>query len=105
MKENGVPDGTGKYIYDDGSYYIGQIKNAKRHGKGKFYDDTGKIIYEGDYVNDLMEGNGKYFYEDGIYYKGQFKNGLKDGKGEEYNKDGSLIRIITYDKDFEVCSP
>ena len=52
-----------------------------------------------------MEGNGKYFYEDGIYYKGQFKNGLKDGKGEEYNKDGSLIRIITYDKDFEVCSP
>ena len=102
---NGVPDGTGKYIYDDGSYYIGQIKNAKRHGKGKFYDDTGKIIYEGDYVNDLMEGNGKYFYEDGIYYKGQFKNGLKDGKGEEYNKDGSLIRIITYDKDFEVCSP
>ena len=41
---------------------------------------NGKILYEGDFINDKYEGNGKYVWENGVYYIGQFKNGLQHGK-------------------------
>ena len=31
---NGVYDGDGKYIYNNGNYYIGEWKEGKKHGKG-----------------------------------------------------------------------
>ena len=77
---NGKFEGNGKYIFKDGSYYIGQWKNNLRNGKGIYYHSNGNIIYEGDYVNDKREGNGKLAMEHGEYYIGQFKNGLRNGK-------------------------
>ena len=34
------------------------------------YDEKGKLIYEGDYVDGLDEGNGKSFNENDYYYIG-----------------------------------
>ena len=42
-----------------------------RNGKGIEYYSNGKIMYEGDWLNDNYEGNGKEFFEDGEYYIGQ----------------------------------
>ena len=85
-----------KYIYDDGKYYIGEIKNNLPNGKGIKYYQNGKINYEGYFINGKFEGNGKLFYEDGAYYIGQFKNGLSNGKGTDYNSKG----IIKYYGDY-----
>ena len=34
---NNKREGNGKYIWEDGEYYIGQWKNGLRNGKGKEY--------------------------------------------------------------------
>ena len=60
-------EGNGKYIYEDGSYYIGQYLNGLKHGKGIEYYKNGDIRYEGLFVKGNYEGNGKYllfFYND-----------------------------------------
>ena len=55
---NGKSEGHGKYIYEDGEYYIGQYLNGLKHGKGIVYYKNGTIKYEGDFVNGKSEGHG-----------------------------------------------
>ena len=45
-------DGEGKYIYENGDYYVGEFKNGLCHGKGKEFDKEGKLICEGEWNND-----------------------------------------------------
>ena len=54
------------------------------------YYSNGKIMYEGDYINDKREGNGKYIWENGNYYIGQWKNSLRNGKGTMYYSNGKI---------------
>ena len=82
---------NGRYIWEDGKYYIGEFKNNLPHGRGKKFYMNENNLYEGDFINGQFEGNGKYTYDDGNYYIGQFKNGLRDGKGKKYGKNGKLI--------------
>ena len=81
---------NGKYIYDDGKYYIGEFKNNKPNGKGIKYNKNGNILYDGDFINGKFEGNGKYVREDGLSYIGQWKNGLSHGKGTMYYSNGNI---------------
>ena len=81
---------NGKYIYEDGKYYIGQYKDNKPNGKGKKYYSNGNILYEGDFCNGKFDGNGKYYYDDGKYFIGGYKNGLRNGKGIKYYKNGNI---------------
>ena len=67
---NNKPEGNGKYILEDGEYYIRQMKNGFNHWKGIIYYSNRKIIYEGDWFNGEYEGNGKYIFEDGRNYIG-----------------------------------
>ena len=80
-------------------YYIGDIKNGLRQGKGKLYYNNGILKYEGDFINDKFEGYGKYFNENENkwkYYIGEWKNGLKHGKGKIFDKNENLM----YEGDF-----
>lgn len=96
-----------KIIYEDGKYYIGDIKDEKRHGKGIQYDKEGEIIYEGDWIEDKYEGNGKLIEKYGEYYIGQFKKGEKHGKGIKYYEnekkkyEGDFINNILEGKGIE----
>ena len=80
----------GKKIYEDGKYYIGQLKNDYRHGKGILYYKNGNIKYDGDFFDNKFEGNGKLVFEDGQYYIGEFKKGFRNGKGIEYYANGTI---------------
>ena len=71
---NGLMQGNGKYIYEDGDYYIGKWFNNQKHSKGILYYKDGNIQYEGEFLNNNFFGNGKAINEDGQYYIGQFFN-------------------------------
>jgi len=81
---------NGRYIYDDGQYYVGEYKNNIPNGKGIKYNKNGIKLYEGDFINGKFEGYGKYIWEDGLKYIGQWKNGLSHGKGTMYYPEGNI---------------
>ena len=49
---NNKYEGNGKYIWENGAYYIGQEKNSLRHGKGTEYYANSKIRFKGFYNSD-----------------------------------------------------
>lgn len=69
------------YIYPDGSYYKGNIKNSRASGKGVFVYKNEELIYKGDWEKDLPHGSGEERLSDGSVYEGDFIEGLKSGKG------------------------
>ena len=90
-KRNSGKYENGKFIYEDGKYYIGQLKNNIPNGKGIKYYSNGNIMYDGDFVNGKFEGNGKCIFQNGYYYIGQWKNGLRNGEGILYYKNGNIM--------------
>lgn len=74
----------------NGSKYIGQMKNGKKHGKGTLYRPDGSKIYEGDWIDGKVNGKGTMFNSDGsILYDGDWVDGKWHGKGTSYRPDGS----------------
>ena len=53
----------------------------------------GKVVYEGDFVENRLEGEGKEFNKNGeVTYIGEFKNNSYNGKGTRFNiKENSKI--------------
>ena len=56
---NDKPEGNGKYIDENGDFYIGQWLNGNKHGNGVIFYKKGIIKYDGEFVNDKKEGKGK----------------------------------------------
>ena len=78
-------------MLEDDDYYIGEVRNFKKEGKGKIYDKNNNIVYDGEFVNGLFEDNGRYNHPDNDkYYIGEFKGGEANGKGKLYNNNGLL---------------
>ena len=47
---NGIPDGKGKFYYNNGNIYVGDLKNDELVGKGIYYFNNGDR-YEGGWKN------------------------------------------------------
>ena len=64
--------------------------NGKRNGKGKEYDNAGKVVFEGEYLNGKRNGKGKeYDYAGKVVFEGEYLNGEKwNGKG--FNKNNEI---------------
>ena len=90
--ELNIKKGRGGFIFKNNEiknyYWIGYWENNKREKYGKFFNDKGKLIYEGDYKNDLKNGEGIYYYNNGDKYEGEWVNGIREGKGIFYWKNG-----------------
>lgn len=71
---------TDTLMLDDGSLYIGQMRDSLFNGQGRcvYADGT---VYEGNWKDGLWDGQGKVVYPDGDIYKGTFRNHIKEGKG------------------------
>jgi len=86
------------YIYFDenehsDTYYDnGVLKSTGNlhNGYGKFYSETGFLIYEGYWNNSKFQGQGILYYDDG-YVNGTFDQGLLYGYAESYYGDGSKM--------------
>ena len=91
-------------------YYECEYLNGEKNGKGKEYNNEGKLLFEGDYldgkrwngktyninktiITELKEGKGylKEFYGDYLVGEGEYLYGLKNGKGKEYGPLGKLL--------------
>ena len=77
----------GVIYYKNNTKYIGDIKNYKRDGKGKYISE--EETYEGDWKEDHKEGEGLLQYKDGLEYKGHFEKDKFNGKGEMKWPDGT----------------
>ena len=63
---NGKREGQGRYIYTDGSVYVGECSENYWHGKGMFtYEKDnalGLLKYEGSFDSGEFSGHGSMLY-------------------------------------------
>ena len=76
-------------------YFTGRYIEYETNNKGKEYNGySGRLIYEGEFLNGKRNGKGKEYYDndDGkLLFEGEYLNGKRNGKGKEYNYYGELI--------------
>jgi len=74
--------------------FDGEYSNEIRwNGKGKEYNQRGKLIFEGEYLNGIKwKGITKLYYENNINIKfeGEYIDGKLNGKAKEYYDDGAI---------------
>ena len=97
MEIYGMGNGQG---YDNRGNKEYEIKNGK--GYIKEYDNEGKFIFEGEYLNGERNGIGKEYFlikENSNYsnpdniilkFEGEYLNGQRHGKGKEYYENKNL---------------
>ncbi|GGC62637.1 energy transducer TonB [Undibacterium terreum] len=107
----GLSDGTGIYVFNDGSGYAGEFKDGVYHGKGTLTrTDGSKLIatfdhgepvgevestgangagYRGGWKNNLPEGKGIIRYTNGMLYEGEFSGGERSGSGKAIFPNGN----------------
>ena len=82
-------------MYDISGNTILEFKNG--NGKGKEYNDEGKLIFEGEYINgEKQNGRGKEYYQcsfsdDIIIFDGEYKNGKKNRNVKEIDNINDYI--------------
>lgn len=71
--------------------------DGKRNGSAKQYYDSGILMMECQYSNDLLEGPSKTYYPSGaLKEEGAFSRGNKTGVWKTYNEDGDVISTESY---------
>ena len=71
--------------------YIGELINGHETGEIKEYRPDGKLMFEGEYINEILYGK-EYNSEEELLFAGRYNCGRKrwNGKGKEYNYKGEL---------------
>ena len=77
------------------SSYEGQWRNNLMNGSGKFIFPDG-TFYEGDFDNNKRSGQGKYSWSDEKFHIGTWKDGKQHGPGKYY-KNNSLIDGVWFE--------
>ena len=80
--------------YENGTY-TGEVVNGVREGKGKFVMNNGAVAY-GEWVNDFMHGEGIYRSFNGeVIYEGNFVNGDMEGPRFLRQKMGMNLKVFS----------
>lgn len=92
--KNGVEEGKGKMVWDNGDSYDGDWVYGAMHGYGVYiYSDGGR--YEGNWSESNFNGYGVFYYKNGSKYEGNWSEGETHGYGKMTFDDGG-----TYEGDF-----
>lgn len=90
--KNNYFDGYGRFKWVEGREYVGFWKKGKMCGKGVMnYTDGAK--YEGEFLEGKRNGKGNYYWNKNKYYKGNWVKGKQEGEGYFYNKGKGIIGI------------
>ena len=83
-----IPNGRGLFKFNKLKLtWIGYFNDGVKGDYGRLFDNSGKLLYEGNYKNGLRNGEGSFYYSDGSKYVGEFVNGYREGKGIFYWND------------------
>ena len=85
-----VPEGRGKYVWQDGCVYEGEWRLGMRHGTGKMQWPSG-TDYDGEFSGGYMYGTGTYIGSNKLTYKGRWKLNLKHGLGYQVYPNGDVF--------------
>ena len=79
----------GTYTWRDGTKYVGEYKDNKRHGQGTYTYASGDK-YVGNFKDDVRHGQGTFtFAASGNKYVGNFKDNKRHGQGTFTFVDGT----------------
>lgn len=91
--KNDSPNGFGYNYLGNGNFYVGEVVDIIREGRGLFKWKNCDI-YDGEWKNGVQNGRGINFYGrgdfDGDVYFGEFFNGQKHGKGTYKYSNGKI---------------
>lgn len=97
--------GFGAFVHCNGSVYIGNWVDGKRHGLGKFkffgLTDKEAIVFEGEWYMDKRSMYGKYTFPSGEVYEGEMDAaGERVGRGKVLyaNKVNSRVLLVMYSR-------
>lgn len=76
--------------FENGSSYVGEMKNGKMHGRGIFYYANGDL-YDGFFKEDKPNGTGNFMFVNGDRFHGEFADGKKQGNGTMFLANGDMI--------------
>jgi hypothetical protein len=62
--------GEGTLLTAEGTKYVGDFRNGKRHGQGEYLSKT--YLYNGEWREDKMHGAGVIVYTNGSAFAGSF---------------------------------
>lgn len=72
--------------YPNGDKFKGKIDRGQRNGPGEFHSAGGKLIFEGNFREDLRDGPGSIQLQTNnglVRFKGEFLNDKRHGKCDE----------------------
>ncbi|KAK8825469.1 hypothetical protein WA538_003165 [Blastocystis sp. DL] len=79
--KNGKRDGMGTRFNGYKPVYTGEWKNGLRNGKGEEMDESGRVVFVGEWKDG--KGKGKEMDANGnVVYEGEWWNGKRNGMGE-----------------------
>ena len=86
--ENGIPNGMGKVIFNNGDNYDGNWIDGELNGQGTFQSSDG-TRYKGEWMNGKYHGKGTLKFSDGLKKIGEFKDGT-DWNTKWYNNKNEI---------------
>tara|TARA_B100000902_G_scaffold398646_1_gene466204 strand:+ start:305 stop:1501 length:1197 start_codon:yes stop_codon:yes gene_type:complete len=86
--------GAGAFKFKNGTYEGGFLE-SKPHGEGVFSTKRGHS-YSGSWNLGLKSGNGKEVIKKRLVYEGDFLNNLKNGEGRAFFSDNKYMKNIVY---------
>lgn len=84
------PDGKGRYQFANGDSYEGEVQLGVIVGRGA-YTTKGGDTFEGSFANGKPNGVGIYRFASGDRYEGEMANGVMQGRGRYYTKGGDRV--------------
>jgi hypothetical protein len=84
------PDGRGKYQFANGDAYEGEVLGGVIVGRGTYASKNGDV-FEGSFSGGKPNGVGVYRFASGDRYEGEMRQGTMNGRGRYYSKNGDRV--------------
>ena len=84
------PDGKGRYQFANGDAYEGDVQLGVIVGRGAYTTKSGDV-FEGSFANGKPNGVGIYRFASGDRYEGEMAAGVIQGRGRYYTKSGDRV--------------
>ncbi len=92
----GNPEGAWKWYFENGNVERDEAyRNGLTDGPYTEYDENGKVVVQGEYVDGLEEGFWKFQYGD-TREEGTFKGGKRNGEWKTYYDNGELSFVGSF---------